>query len=171
VKIGISRAPFLLHRWLLHQGLLRQRPLHLALSVLGLSGGLMLAGCAPNLPPPQAPSQPQAATPAPTPISPSEGLTTPAAPATAKVALLLPLSGQNAAIGRTLMQAAEMGVFDSAGDDFSLVVRDSAALGGPGGAVRSAMQEGAKLVLGPVFSTEIVPAAQAAGSLIPIVSF
>ena len=51
-------------------------------------------------------------------------LTKPAQSQQAKAALLLPLSGQNAGVGRSLMQAAEMGVFDSAGDDFSLVVRD-----------------------------------------------
>lgn len=144
------------------------RPLHLALAALGF----LLAGCAPSLPPPQAPSQQQPAAPAGTP-TPTTGpnLTLPAPSSEAKVALLLPLSGQNAAIGRTLLQAAEMGVFDAAGDDFSLVVRDSAAPGGPGAAVGSALQEGVKLVLGPVFSTEIAPAAQAAGSLVPVISF
>jgi len=64
-----------------------------------------------------------------------------------------------------------MGVFDSAGDDFSLVVRDSAAAAGPGGAVSSAMQEGVGLVLGPVFSTEAPAAGNAAGSVIPVISF
>jgi ABC-type branched-subunit amino acid transport system substrate-binding protein len=148
------------------------------LAALGLSGGLMLTACAPsNVPPPQAPSQPQAApapiggatTPAPNP------LTQPAVPQEAKVALLLPLSGQNAAVGRGLMQAAEMGVFDSAGDDFSLVVRDSAAIGGPGTATRSALGEGARLVLGPVFSTEVAAAGAAANQTVsgavPVISF
>ncbi len=141
---------------------------HLALAALGF----LLAGCAPNLPPPQAPSQQQPQAPAATPApAPSADLTLPAPTNEAKVALLLPLSGQNAAVGRTLLQAAEMGVFDAAGDDFSLIVRDSAAPGGPGAAVGSALQEGARLVLGPVFSTEIAPAAQAAGSLVPVISF
>ena len=154
MKIGISNA---------------LRPLQLALAAAGFA---LLAGCAPNLPPPQAPSQPQpAATPQPLQPGATGGLTSPAVSQQAKVALLLPLSGQNAAIGRALMQAAEMGVFDSAGDDFSLVVRDSAAAGGPAAAVSSAMQEGAQMVLGPVFATEIAPAAQAAGGVIPVISF
>jgi ABC-type branched-subunit amino acid transport system substrate-binding protein len=145
------------------------RPLHLALAVLAF----VLAGCAPNLPPPKAPSQQQPAAQAPTPVTPEPGanLTQPAPSNQAKAALLLPLSGQNAGVGRSLMQAAEMGVFDSAGDDFSLVVRDSAAAAGPGGAVSSAMQEGVGLVLGPVFSTEAPAAGNAAGSLIPVISF
>jgi ABC-type branched-subunit amino acid transport system substrate-binding protein len=132
-----------------------------------------LAGCAPNLPPPQAPSQQQPAPQAPTTVTPAPGvnLTQPAPTSQAKAALLLPLSGQNAAVGRALMQAAEMGVFDSAGDDFSLVVRDSAAAAGPGGAVSSAMLEGVGIVLGPVFSTEAPAAGNAAGGVIPVISF
>jgi ABC-type branched-subunit amino acid transport system substrate-binding protein len=144
------------------------RPLHLALAAFGF----LLAGCAPNLPPPQAPSQQQPSTPTATQTpAPSPDLTLPATTTETKIALLLPLSGQNAAVGRTLLQAAEMGVFDAAGDDFSLVVRDSAAPGGPGAAVTSAMQEGVRLVLGPVFSTEIAPAAQAAATVIPVIGF
>src|SRR5882757_6406728 len=120
------------------------------LSALPAAFGLMLlAGCAPNLPPPAASSQSQPQAQAPTPMTPGANnnayLTQPAQSQEAKVALLLPLSGQNAAIGRALMQAAEMGVFDSGDDNFNLVVRDSAAPGGPAGAVSSAMTEGAKL--------------------------
>ena len=145
------------------------RPLLPALAAVAVT----LAGCAPNLPPPQAPSQQQPAAQAPTPVTPQPGadLTQPAQSQQAKAALLLPLSGQNAGVGRSLMQAAEMGVFDSAGDDFSLVVRDSAAATGPGGAVSSAMQEGVGLVLGPVFSTEAPAAGSAAGGVIPVISF
>ena len=158
MKIGISSA---------------FRPLPLTLAAGGFLLAAMVSGCAPNLPPPQAPSQQQPAAQAPTVVTPAPGmdLTRPAQSQQAKAALLLPLSGQNAGAGRTLMQAAEMGVFDSAGDDFSLVVRDSAAVTGPGGAVSSAMQEGAQIVLGPVFSTEATAAAMAAGSLIPVISF
>jgi branched-chain amino acid transport system substrate-binding protein len=144
-------------------------PLPFALAAMAFA----LAGCAPNLPPPHAPSQQQAAPQAPTTVTPAPGmdLTQPAPTNQAKAALLLPLSGQNAGVGRTLMQAAEMGVFDSAGDDFSLVVRDSAAVTGPGGAVSSAMQEGVGVVLGPVFSTEAPAAGNAAGSVVPVISF
>jgi ABC-type branched-subunit amino acid transport system substrate-binding protein len=145
-------------------------------SLLAAFGLMLLAGCAPNLPPPAAPSQSQPQAKGPTPTAPQPNnnnayLTQPALPQTMKVALLLPLSGPNAAIGRTLMQAAEMGVFDSGDDSFSLVVRDSAAPGGPGVAASSAMTEGAKMVLGPLFSADVPAAARAAGSLIPVISF
>jgi ABC-type branched-subunit amino acid transport system substrate-binding protein len=146
--------------------------LHSLLAALGL---MLLAGCAPNLPPPAATSQPQAQAQAPTPTTPGANnngyLTQPAPSQEAKVALLLPLSGQNAAVGRALMQAAEMGVFDAGDDNFNLVVRDSAAPGGPGLAVSSAMTEGAKMILGPLFSSEVPEAARAGGSLVPVISF
>jgi ABC-type branched-subunit amino acid transport system substrate-binding protein len=144
-------------------------------SLLAGFGLMLLAGCAPNLPPPAATSQPPTQAQGPTPTTPGANnnayLTQPAPSQEAKVALLLPLSGQNAAVGRALMQAAEMGVFDAGDDNFDLVVRDSAAPGGPGLAVSSAMTEGAKLVLGPLFSSEVPDAARAAGSLVPVISF
>ncbi len=147
--------------------------LHPLLAAFGL---MLLAGCAPNnVPPPKAPSQSQPQASAPTPTAPQPNnnayLTQPAVPLTTKVALLLPLSGQNAAIGRALLQAAEMGVFDAGDDNFNLVVRDSAALGGPAAAVSSALTEGSKMVLGPLFSSEVGDAARAAGNLVPVVSF
>ncbi|HVZ02830.1 MAG TPA: penicillin-binding protein activator [Dongiaceae bacterium] len=144
-------------------------------SLLAAFGLMLLAGCAPNLPPPAAPSQPQPqaqpSAPLPAPGIAGGALTQPAPSQEAKVALLLPLSGPNAAVGRALMQAAEMGVFDSGDDNFNLVVRDSAAPGGPGVAVSSAMTEGARLVLGPLFASEVPDAARAAGSLVPVISF
>src|SRR4051812_49923491 len=93
-------------------------------SLLAAFGLMLLAGCAPNLPPPAATSQPQAQARAPTPTTPGANnnayLTQPAPSQEARVALLLPLSGQNAAVGRALMQAAEMGVFDAGDDNFNL---------------------------------------------------
>ena len=42
-----------------------------------------------------------------------------------RVALLLPLSGANAAVGQALLDAATQAVFDVADDDFVLLVRDT----------------------------------------------
>lgn len=147
--------------------MLRQAMLHLAFAC-----AVALAGCAPNLPPPKATSQPQPQAQLPSsPMPPSAAQPSPLLPQKPKVALLLPLSGQNAALGRSLMNAAEMGLFDSANDDFSLEVRDSAALGGPGGAVRDALGKGSRLILGPLFSTEIPSSVAADGAQVPIISF
>ena len=80
-----------------------------------------------------------------------------------KVALLLPLSGRHAALGESLLNAAQLALFDVAEDRFSLVVRDTR--GTPEGArqaARAALDAGARLVLGPVFATSVNAMAAAA---------
>lgn len=70
-----------------------------------------------------------------------------------KVALLLPLSGKNAAMGKSFQDAAQMAVNDLSADNFELIPRDSGA--SPAEAVRAAtlaMEEGAQIIIGPVFS-------------------
>ncbi|MBI1272972.1 MAG: ABC transporter substrate-binding protein [Alphaproteobacteria bacterium] len=99
---------------------------------------------------------------------PSMGGTSPAvqtAPAT-RVALLLPLSGAQAKLGMALQNAAQLAVFDNAGNDFELMPRDTGDT--PEGAqlaLRDALASGAKLIIGPLFSSSvsaIKPLAQSA---------
>lgn len=86
---------------------------------------------------------------------------------TVKIAVLLPLSGQNAALGRALLNAAEMAMFDLADDKLELVPRDTG--GSPQGAAAAAQKaaaEGASLLVGPLFAPEaaaVRPIAAAAG--------
>ena len=83
------------------------------------------------------------------------------------MALLLPLSGPHAALGRSLLEAAQLALFEVANEDFVLMPRDTR--GTPEGARAAAtatLQEGARLVLGPVFAAsavEVAPLAQQAG--------
>lgn len=139
---------------------------------LAVIGALLASACAPNVAAPPPASQPQPeAQPAPAPALPS---TTPSAPVSSavKVGLLLPLSGPNAAMGRAMLNAAEMGLFAFADDNFSLVVRDTAAPGGPDGAAREALADGAKLMLGPLFAADVKrAAAPVQGAHVPLVSF
>ncbi|WP_193184898.1 penicillin-binding protein activator [Nisaea sediminum] len=68
------------------------------------------------------------------------------------IALLLPLSGQRASVGRAMLDAAQMAVFDIAGEDFNLMVYDTQ--GTPEGAedaARLAVADGARIVLGPLY--------------------
>lgn len=133
-------------------------------------GALILAtaaGCAPNVSPPQAPSQ------APAPTQP-EYQTVPAAPIETgtRIGLLLPLSGPQAALGRTLLQAAEMGLFEVGDDSFTLLVEDTATAAGADSAARKLLAQGAKILLGPVFATDvrrIAPIAQ--GAHVPVLAF
>jgi branched-chain amino acid transport system substrate-binding protein len=133
-------------------------------------GALLLtlaAGCAPNtVPPPTAPSQPAPTQP--------QYETLPGAPAETgtKIGLLLPLSGQQAALGRTLLQAAEMGLFEVGDDKFTLLVEDTATAAGADSAARRMLAQGAQILLGPVFSTDTRKIAPITiGARIPVLAF
>ncbi len=141
------------------------------LTALGMGLLLVLAACqGPTVPKPAAQAQP-APPPAP-PAAPEPAVET--APSElekfladttvtrvdlaqgARVALLLPLSGRHARTGQALLNAAQIALFDIAGDRFTLLVRDTR--GTPEGAreaLRSALVDGAHLVLGPLFATSV----------------
>ena len=105
-------------------------------------------------------------------FDPSEGVAV-AEDGETKVALLAPLSGRHAKIGEALVNAAQLALFDVADDDFSLLVRDTG--GTPNGAqaaARSALQEGAKLIIGPLFSGSArLVAAEATPYGVNVISF
>lgn len=84
-------------------------------------------------------------------------------PGSPNVGLLLPLSGEHAAIGQALLNAAQLAVFDIAGDELVLIVRDTR--GTPEGArdaARSALAAGASLILGPLFGESVTAVAEEA---------
>lgn len=70
-----------------------------------------------------------------------------------KVAVLLPLSGTNAALGQSMLQAAQLAVFELGYDSFELMPRDTAT--GAGAAATSAVTSGAQLILGPLFAEDV----------------
>src|SRR5262249_59477339 len=99
----------------------------------------------------QAPPKPPArANPLPAPAEPSANQKIPGA--SAAVGLLLPLSGTNAALGKAMSQAGEMALFEAGDDTTALVLRDSEAAAGPVGGAKAALDEGAMVMLGPVFA-------------------
>jgi ABC-type branched-subunit amino acid transport system substrate-binding protein len=113
---------------------------------------LALAGCggdeilpAAN-PPPQFPYAAMPAMPAPPPKP-------PAAAGPLKVALLVPLSGPNAELGKSMLEAAQMALFTTGSNQLALVPRDTAH--GAAGAARSAIADGARLILGPLLAAEV----------------
>ncbi len=76
-----------------------------------------------------------------------------------KVGLLLPLSGPDGALGKAMLRAAQMAVFDIADDSFLLLPGDTA--GTPEGADatgREMLARGVRLLLGPVFSESVTAA-------------
>jgi len=127
---------------------------------LALAVGLSLAGCGgPSVIGPD--NGEQAAAPAQPQPQPALSSNTPQAPvsskipgATATIGLLVPLTGSNAALGKALSQAAEMALFDTGDDKTALVVRDTQGPGGPSAAAKAAIDEGANILLGPIFAAE-----------------
>lgn len=97
----------------------------------------------------------------------------PVSGAKVKVALLAPLTGDHQAIGSALLNAAQLALFDVGSENFELIPRDTK--GTPAGAqdaARAAVNDGANLILGPLFSesvTAIKPIARSGN--VPIIAF
>ena len=82
-------------------------------------------------------------------------------PGPVSVALLLPLSGPSAKLGQALFEAAQLALFDIDNENFVLLPRDTG--GTPeaaAAAARQALDDGAQLVLGPLFSGSVAAVAQ-----------
>ena len=90
-----------------------------------------------------------------------------------RVALLVPLSGPDAAIGRDLLDAAQMSVFEIAGRDFALFPHDTQSTpDGARAAAQAAIDDGAQLILGPLFATSVQAVAPIAReSVVNVISF
>ena len=81
------------------------------------------------------------------------------------IGLLLPLSGPNASVGRSLLRAAQIAFFEVANKNLVLLPRDSK--GTPKGAreaALSAIEGGATLLLGPVYSSSVLSVAPIAAT-------
>jgi branched-chain amino acid transport system substrate-binding protein len=109
---------------------------------------------------PQLPSAPAKPPPAPISVAPVSP------PGAAKVALLLPLSGPNGALGKAMLQAAQLALFATANQQLTLMPRDTAGTSaGAAAAAHSAIADGAQLMLGPLLAADVAavkPAADAA---------
>ena len=92
---------------------------------------------------------------------------------TVQVGLLLPLSGPHAGLGQSLLNAAQLALFSLAGDAFTLAPVDTKGTAeGAAIAARNAIDDGARLILGPVFSASVASAAPIARARnIQVVSF
>jgi ABC-type branched-subunit amino acid transport system substrate-binding protein len=90
-----------------------------------------------------------------------------------KVGLLLPMTGSGAGAAKALKQAAELALFDFDNPNVMLIPKDTH--GTPDGArmaAQSAVQDGAELIIGPLFAQEVAGAAPVARqSGIPMIAF
>lgn len=92
---------------------------------------------------------------------------------TVKVALIVPLSGQGAAVGAALRNAAELAYDDFQKPNLQILVKDDR--GTPEGAreaTQAAFTEGAEMVLGPLFAANVQAAGGVArGAGKPVIAF
>ncbi|MGB0935190.1 MAG: penicillin-binding protein activator [Alphaproteobacteria bacterium] len=92
---------------------------------------------------------------------------------THKVALLLPLTGRSSGLGQAMLQSAQMSLFDNPDSGLELMVRDTQ--GNPQVAAQAAtdaINQGAQLILGPLFANAAQSvAATAQMRNIPVLSF
>lgn len=92
-----------------------------------------------------------------------------------KVGLVLPLSGQGNAgtVAQSMRNAAELALAEFKNPDIQLLIKDDAgsAQGAQQG-VQQALDEGAEIILGPLFGSSVPAAAQAARARnVPVIAF
>ena len=125
----------------------------------GLAATLMLAGCQ---------TGPRGPRPGPGPVIPVK-------PIDAQrnlVAVIVPLTGADGAVGTSIANAANLALLDSGDKSIRVTIYDSAGPGGAAGAATRAIAEGNKLFLGPLLAEDVraaAPVARRAG--VPIVAF
>ncbi len=90
-----------------------------------------------------------------------------------RVGLLLPLSGPQAGLGKAMLQAAELALFDLGDQRFELLSYDTKGTpDGAAAAAQMALADGSVMLLGPLLASSaraVAPVAGAAG--VPVVSF
>jgi ABC-type branched-subunit amino acid transport system substrate-binding protein len=139
-----------------HAGQVRR---YLIAATLGAT--MLLAGCQTGR---REPGEPSAAAP-----------TRPAPPVARQrnlVAIIVPTSGRDGAIGQSIANAATLAIADSGDQTLRLTLYDSAGVGGAAGAVQRALADGNRLILGPLLADDVraaAPIARRAG--VPIVAF
>ncbi|MBN8809558.1 MAG: penicillin-binding protein activator [Sphingomonas sp.] len=86
------------------------------------------------------------------------------------IALLVPLTGTNGAVGRSLANATQLALLDTGNAALRITTYDTAT--GPAAAAQKAIDEGARLILGPLLAEDVravLPVAKRAG--VPVISF
>jgi len=144
----------------------RQSGLFSLARIAGLGLAVMLAACS-TVVPRGTPVPPPVTRPAPKPANPN-GL--PEDVARHRVALLVPLSGPNAAVGQSIADAAALALADTGGKALRITNYDTAQ--GAEAAARKALADGNKVFLGPLLSEDVrAVEAPAAAAGVPVIAF
>ena len=87
-----------------------------------------------------------------------------------RVALLVPMSGENGAVGQSIANAATMALLDTNASNLRITTYDTST--GAGSAAARAIADGNKLILGPLLSDDVQPVlAKARSAHVPLVTF
>jgi len=89
-----------------------------------------------------------------------------------RVAVLVPLTGPNAQLGQSILNAANLALLDTGGARIRITAYDTNAGGGAGGAANEALADGNGLILGPLLADDaraVAPAARREG--VPVIAF
>lgn len=87
-----------------------------------------------------------------------------------RVAVLVPLAGPNGALGRSLLNAANLALFDTGGEQIRITAYDTSA--GAAAAANEALADGSGLILGPLLADDVrVVAPIARREQVPVVAF
>jgi branched-chain amino acid transport system substrate-binding protein len=144
------------------------RPWNTGLKRLGAVAGLFALAACQTMVPRRGPAPPPTPTPVETPRPLGPDL--PDDTNRHRIALLVPLSGQNAGVGQSIANAANLAVLDTGGKRIRITTYDTAA--GAAGAASRAVAEGNKIILGPLLADDVrlvAPVAQRAR--VPLISF
>ncbi|MEI9927156.1 MAG: penicillin-binding protein activator [Sphingomonas sp.] len=137
---------------------------------VAVGAALLLAGCASTRVVPEPSRPPVIEHPAPRPVSRPIAPGLPQDVERHRVALLVPLTGPNAGVGRSLANATQLAILDTKSENVRITTYDTA--GGAAEAAQHAIADGNRLILGPLLADEaraVAPIARAAH--VPVLSF
>lgn len=132
---------------------------------IALAGAMMLAaGCQ------VVPKTNVATAPVPVPTPEPSATALPTDSGRHRIALLVPLGGETAAVGQAIANATTMALLDTGADNLRITTYDTSE--GAAGAASKAIADGNKLILGPL-TADAVPTVQAAAraARVPVISF
>ena len=89
-----------------------------------------------------------------------------------KIGILLPLTGENKTLGRSISNALEMALFETKSKNIKLLFKDSGdSLEKATEAAQEVVKEGASMIIGPIFSYQATEIRKNISTDIPIFSF
>lgn len=89
-----------------------------------------------------------------------------------RIALLVPLTGTNAGVGKSIQNATQLAILDTRNDAIRITTYDTAAAGGAAAAAQQAIADGNRLILGPLLAEDaraVAPIAR--NARVPVLSF